>query len=159
MSNSVVNQTIHRDFMVSKGDSIYRLLFILSCGLFCLITIFSCGGKKQSQGVQKKIEITVTGLDGNGVAEKKITDDLIGIEGIKTISFNYLSNQVVVLYDTTKVTQNTIISIITKSNEGKHKILDIKENKEPLENTNPDVKPDKQEDIQDDVENQNQNSG
>ncbi len=119
----------------------------------------SCGSKKENAKALKKIEITVTGLDGNGVAEKKITDDLMVINGVKTISFNYLNNQVVVLFDTTKTNQSVIVDAIIKSNEGKYKVLDVKENTEPLQPVVPDVKPDQQEDIHDDVGERDKNSG
>ena len=120
---------------------------LILCGLFFFI---SCGSKKNSTKAQKKIEITITGLDGNGIAEKKITDDLMGMEGVKTISFNYLANQVVVLFDTNVVKQSDIISSIMRSDEGKHKVLDVKTNNEPIKNIPP-VKPDPQEDIHDDT--------
>ncbi len=123
-----------------------------------LFSLYSCGGKKGSVKSQKKIEITITGLDGNGEAEKKITDELMGMDGIKTISFNYLNNQVVVLFDTTAVTQSAIITTIMKCNEGKHKVLDVKTNQEPLQK-DPVVKPDPQEDIHDDTGNEYRNSG
>lgn len=120
--------------------------------------LYSCGGKKSNIKAQKKIEITVTGLDGNGVAEKKITNDLMTLQGVKTISFNYLNNQVVVLFDTTLVTQSTIITKILQSNEGKHKVLDIKVNTEPLKKE-PIIKPDPQEDIHDDTGDQYKDNG
>jgi len=130
----------------------------LSYLMIPLLFIFACGNKKNKTTAQKKIEITVTGLDGNGVAEKKITDDLMTLEGVKTISFNYLNNQVVVLFDTTVVAQSTIVSKIMESNEGKHKVLDVKTNTEPLKDP-PAVKPDPQEDIHDDTGEDFKNSG
>jgi hypothetical protein len=137
--------------MRSKGKYLGFLILLV-------LALYACGGKKGNTKAQKKIEITVTGLDGNGVAEKKITDDLMGMEGIKTISFNYLNNQVVVLYDTTIINQSQIISKILKSNEGKHKVLDVKTNNEPLQK-NPPVKPDPQEDIHDDTGEEYKTSG
>ena len=122
------------------------------------MVLWSCGGKKGNTRAQKKIEITITGLDGNGVAEKNITNDLMKLEGVKTISFNYLNNQVVVLFDTTIIKQEVIISTIMKSDDGKHKVLDVKTNKEPIKN-NPPIKPDPQEDINDDVGERDKNSG
>lgn len=110
----------------------------------------SCGKSKPKILPLKKIEVTITGLDGNEVAEKSISDELLQVEGVKTISFNYLNNQVVVLFDTTLVNQSEIISVIMKANEGKHKVLDVKENKEPVDPV-PDVKPNPQEDIHDDL--------
>lgn len=137
-----------------------RKIYIASLLMFVLSSLMlnSCSGKSSNTKALKKIEITVTGLDGNGVAEKKITDDLMALEGIKTISFNYLNNQVVVLYDTTQVSQSLIITKILQSNEGKHKVLDIKTNTEPLKKETP-VKPDPQEDIHDDTGDQHKNSG
>ena len=137
--------------MRSKGKYLGFLIILL-------LAFIACGGKKTNTRAQKKIEITVTGLDGNGVAEKKITNDLMNLEGVKTISFNYLHNQVVVLYDTTQVSQSTIISKILQSNEGKHKVLDVKTNQEPPQKTPP-VKPDPQEDIHDDTGDEYKNSG
>jgi len=128
------------------------------CALCGLTFLFSCGSKNGNTKAQKKIEITVTGLDGNGIAEKKITDDLMTMDGVKTISFNYLNNQVVVLFDTTKVSQSAIITKILQSNEGKHKVLDVKINTEPLRKETP-VKPDPQEDIHDDTGDEHRNSG
>jgi hypothetical protein len=128
---------------------------------FLILTFFSvisCGGKKENKKAFKKIEITITGLDGNGIAEKKISDELLGMNGVKTISFNYLNNQVVVLFDTTVVPQSTIITTIMKCDEGKHKVLDVKTNNEPLKN-DPVIKPDPQEDINDDVGKRENNSG
>jgi hypothetical protein len=126
--------------------------------ILILLSITACGGKGENKKAQKKIEITITGLDGNGIAEKKITDELMGMNGVKTISFNYLNNQVVVLFDTTVVTQSSIITAIMKCDEGKHKVLDIKTNKEPLKN-DPVIKPDPQEDIHDDVGDRDSSSG
>ena len=97
-------------------------------------------------------------IRANGIAEKKITDDLMSLEGVKTISFNYLNNQVVVLFDTTVVSQSTIITRILQSNEGKHKVLDVQQNKEPLKKE-PVIKPDPQEDIHDDTEDQYKDNG
>lgn len=122
-----------------------------------LFSVFGCG-KKENTKAWKKIEITVTGLDGNGVAEKKITDDLMTMKGVKTISFNYLNNQVVVLFDTTVTAQQDIITILMKTNEGKHKVLDVKTNTEPLKKQDS-VKPDPQEDIKDDTGDEYKNSG
>lgn len=140
---------------IKERLSFHSAIFL--CFLFGLF-FFSCGGKSSNTKAQKKIEITVTGLDGNGVAEKKITDDLMTMDGVKTISFNYLNNQVVVLFDTTKVTQSAIITKILQSNEGRHKVLDVKTNKEPLKKETP-VKPDPQEDIHDDTGEEYKNSG
>jgi hypothetical protein len=137
--------------MQSKGK---YLAFLIIMGFYAI----SCGGKRENIKAQKKIEITVTGLDGNGVAEKKITDELMGINGVKTISFNYLNNQVVVLYDTTVTSQSVIITTIMKCDEGKHKVLDVKTNKEPLKK-DPEIKPDPQEDIHDDTGDEYRNSG
>lgn len=120
--------------------------------------VCSCGGKKNTTKSQKKIEVTITGLDGNGIAEKNITNDLMHLEGIKTISFNYLNNQVVVLFDTTIIKQEVIVSTIMKSDEGRHKVLNVKENKEPIQK-NPPITPDPQEDIHDDVGDRDKNSG
>ncbi len=137
--------------MLSKGK--YLGFLIITFLLFS-----TCGKNPNKSKTQKKIEITVTGLDGNGIAEKKITDDLMSLEGIKTISFNYLNNQVVVLFDTTVVSQTTIITKILQSNEGKHKVLDVKQNKEPLKKE-PVIQPDPQEDIHDDTEDQYKDNG
>jgi copper chaperone CopZ len=137
--------------MLSKGKYLGFLIITL-------LWLYSCGGKKNNTKAQKKIEVTITGLDGNGIAEKKITDDLMTLEGVKTISFNYLNNQVVVLFDTTVVTQSTIISKILQSNEGKHKVLDVKVNTEPLKKQ-PIIKPDPQEDIHDDTGDQYKDNG
>lgn len=126
--------------------------------IIALVSFYSCGNKKDSSKAQKKIEVTITGLDGNGIAEKKITDDLMGMNGIKTIAFNYLNNQIVVLFDTTIVSQADIISVIMKSNEGKHKVLDVKTNTEPVKKI-PDVKPGPQDDIHDDTGDRDKNSG
>jgi hypothetical protein len=140
--------------MLMRNHHISSLMTLVLCSFI----LFSCGGRSANTKAQKKIEITVTGLDGNGVAEKKITDDLMTMEGVKTISFNYLNNQVVVLFDTTKVTQSAIITKILQSNEGKHKVIDVKTNTEPLKKETP-VKPDPQEDIHDDTGNEYKNSG
>ncbi len=121
------------------------------------LLFFACG-KKDSTKALKKIEVTVTGLDGNGVAEKNISEDLLGMKGVKTISFNYLNNQVVVLFDTTVTSQQEIITTIIKSDEGKHKVLDVKTNTEPLKKQDS-VKPDPQEDIKDDTGDEYKNSG
>lgn len=137
--------------MLSKGKYLGFLIIT-----FLLLS--ACGNKGKNTKKQKKIEITVTGLDGNGIAEKKITDDLMSLEGVKTISFNYLNNQVVVLFDTTVVSQSTIITRILQSNEGKHKVLDVQQNKEPLKKE-PVIKPDPQEDIHDDTEDQYKDNG
>ncbi len=137
--------------MCSYGKYLGFLIIILH-------TCYACGGKKNNTKAQKKIEVTITGLDGNGIAEKKITDDLMQLEGVKTISFNYLNNQVVVLFDTTLVNQGEIITKIMQCNEGKHKVLDVKENKEPNKK-DPPVKPDPQEDINDDVGDRDKSSG
>lgn len=137
--------------MGSKGKYLGFLIILL-------LVLWSCGGKKNNTKVQKKIEITVTGLDGNGIAEKNITNDLMKLDGVKTISFNYLNNQVVVLFDTIVVKQEVIISTIMKSDEGKHKVLDVKTNNEPIQKIPP-VKPDPQEDINDDVGDRDKNSG
>jgi Heavy-metal-associated domain len=137
--------------MLSKGKYLGFLIIT-----FLLLS--ACGNKRGNAKSQKKIEITVTGLDGNGIAEKKITDDLMRLEGVKTISFNYLNNQVVVLFDTTVVSQSTIITRILQSNEGKHKVLDVQQNKEPLKKE-PVIKPDPQEDIHDDTEDQYRDNG
>jgi hypothetical protein len=137
--------------MLSKGKYLGFLIIT-----FLLLS--ACGNKGSNAKAQKKIEITVTGLDGNGIAEKKITDDLMRLEGVKTISFNYLNNQVVVLFDTTVVSQSTIITRILQSNEGKHKVLDVQQNKEPLKKE-PVIKPDPQEDIHDDTEDQYKDNG
>jgi copper chaperone CopZ len=124
--------------------------------LVCFLT--ACGGKKNNTRAQKKIEITVTGLDGNGVAEKKITNDLMGMEGVKTISFNYLNNQVVVLFDTTQVTQSAIITKILQSNDGRHKVIDVKTNHEP-QKKDPVIPPTPLEDIKDDTGDPYKNNG
>jgi len=125
--------------------------------IIILLVFFGCG-KKDNTKAWKKIEVTVTGLDGNGVAEKNITNDLMAIKGVKTISFNYLNNQVVVLFDTTITPQQEIITTILKTNDGKHKVLDVKTNTEPLKKQEP-VKPNPQEDIKDDTGNEYRNSG
>ena len=137
--------------MLSKGKYLGFLILIL-------LAFTGCGGKKENKKTQKKIEITITGLDGNGIAEKKITDELMGMNGVKTISFNYLNNQVVVLFDTTVVSQSSIITSIMKCDEGRHKVLDVKTNKEPFRKDE-NIKPDPQEDIHDDVGKRDSNSG
>jgi hypothetical protein len=140
-------------YLYRPGNMFSLLLLVLS-----LWVLQACGGKKNNTKAQKKIEITLTGLDGNGVAEKKITDDLMGMEGVKTISFNYLHNQVVVLFDTTVVTQSDIITKILRTNEGKHKVLDVKTNHEPLKKE-PVIPPTPLEDIQDDTGDPYKNNG
>jgi hypothetical protein len=151
---NMLNHTDRRAISTGVTKTFIAFSFCVLCSLFFL----SCGGKGSNTKAQKKIEITVTGLDGNGVAEKNITDDLMTMDGVKTISFNYLNNQVVVLFDTTKVTQSAIITKILQSNEGKHKVLDVKTNTEPLKKETP-VKPDPQEDIHDDTGDEHKNSG
>lgn len=136
--------------MPTKGKYLWILIL--------LFAVSACGSKKSKTKAQKKIEITVTGLDGNGVAEKNITDELMKLDGVKTISFNYLNNQVVVLFDTTLVNQSEIVTTIIKIDEGKHKVLDVKENTEPIKK-NPPVVPDPQEDIIDDTKEEHKNSG
>lgn len=109
-----------------------------------------CGRSKKPTGTLKKIEITITGLDGNEVAEKNISSELMKLNGVEEVTFNYLSNQVVVVFDTVMVKQVTIINIIQQTDDGRYKILDVKENNEPIQKTQP-VIPQPQEDIHDDV--------
>lgn len=106
-----------------------KRIFFLILILFC-----SCGFKNQNEAL-KKIEVTVTGLDGNGEAEKKIEDAFLFRNGIRVITYNYLSNQVVFLFDTTKIKQVEILSILDTLNNSQFKILDVKENKEPIQST------------------------
>lgn len=159
MQNLNFNHKGHKDLTTKDTKICFSVSFVqflcVLCGLFFFM---SCGNKRNHAKAQKKIEITITGLDGNGIAEKTITNDLMALEGIKTISFNYLNNQVVVLFDTTIVKQADIISIIMKSDKGKHKVLDVKTSTEPIREIQP-IKPDPQEDIQDDIGDQYKDNG
>lgn len=109
-----------------------------------------CGHKKKENSTIKKMEITITGLDGNGVAEKSITTGLQSIDGVTSVAFNYLNNQVVVAFDTVKITQDSILHTIQGLDDGRYKVLDVKENKEPIKKSDP-AFPHPQDDIHDDI--------
>lgn len=122
----------------------YYIILIIAFG------VFACGRNNKPASAYKKIEITITGLDGNEVAEKNISSGLKRLDGVEAVTFNYLNNQVVVLFDTVKVSQSVIVETIQKMDNGRYKILDVKENKESREKIPP-VEPDPQEDIHDDI--------
>lgn len=102
-----------------KHKQVFILPFLLGLTFFSL----SCGPKKRATG-WKQVRVEITGLDGNGQAEEHIREALFAMDGIKTISFNYLEDEVIVLYDTVQVSSDKIIDAIGRVDGGRHRILE-----------------------------------
>lgn len=126
---------------------IYKPLFQIAFISALTIFLFRCGGSEKSI---KEIHIEVTGLDGNGISEEKIRQELYALGGIKQVSFNYLEDEVIVSYDTLKLSRNDILTVISRTEDGKHKILDQYEEFPEKKKDPAPITPD-QKDIGDDV--------
>jgi|GEM_PF-6841726 len=126
----------------------YKQLFCLAAGIALTFFIPACKRGKAHPG-WKQVRVEITGLDGNGIAEDHIREQLFLLEGVKTISFNYLEDEVIVLFDTVQVSADKIIRAIGSADNGKYKVIEHQE-EAPVEKK--EEAPPDQKDIGDDVD-------
>ncbi|MCX7744691.1 MAG: hypothetical protein N2167_09035 [Flavobacteriales bacterium] len=106
--------------------------------------------KIENQNIQT-VRITISGLDGQGVAEGRIQKALDKLPGIKKISFEYLFDCFYVSFDSTKITKDMIIHTIQSIEADKYKILEIESAISTQKPKLPSPTPLQQEEISDDV--------
>lgn len=111
-------------------------LFVITASIILL----SCNGKKKEPGL-KELHVEVTGLDGNGVAEEKIREEMFVLDGMKSVSFNYLEDEVIIVFDTTKTTSRKVIEILRSSNGGRHKVIEQYEQSPTVPGEHPVISP------------------
>lgn len=117
-----------------------------------LLFMASCKGNKNQNLTSQTIRITISGLDGQGLAEKRIRNALNQLPGIKKISFDYLFDCLYVSYDTSKTTKHLIIQTIQSIETDKYKILEIDSASTPPNPKLPPPMPSQEQEITDDVD-------
>jgi len=117
-----------------------------------LLFISGCQRKKaENQNIQT-IRITISGLDGQGIAEDRIRKALNQLPGIENITFDYLFDCLYVSYDTTKTTEAGIIQTIQSIEADKYKILEIEAATTPENPRLPPPPPPQEQEISDDLD-------
>jgi len=117
-----------------------------------LLFISGCQRKKaENQNIQT-IRITISGLDGQGLAEDRIRKALNQLPGIENITFDYLFDCLYVSYDTTKTTKALIIQTIQTIEADKYKILEIESATPPEKTKLPPPPPPQEQEISDEVD-------
>lgn len=116
-----------------------------------LLIIAGCGGKKAEIQNQSTLRITLSGLDGQGVAEGRIRKALNELPGIEKINFDYLFDCLYVTYDSAKTSKASIIQAIQSIEADKYKILEIESAISPENRKVPPPPPPQDQDIGDDV--------
>ncbi len=116
-----------------------------------LLCMAGCGGKKAENQNTQTVRITISGLDGQGVAEDRIRKALNQLSGIKKITFDYLFDCLYISYDTTKTTKALIIQTIQAIEADKYKILEIEASATPENPKLPPPPPPQEQEISDEV--------
>lgn len=125
---------------------------ILTLVFTVLFLITACGGKKTKIPTSQTVRITISGLDGQGVAENRIRNALNQLPGIEKISFDYLFDCLYVSYDSTQTTEAVIIQSIQSIETDKYKILQIESANIPPNPNLPPPPPPQEQEITDDVD-------
>lgn len=116
-----------------------------------LLIITGCGSKKAEKQNLPTLRITLSGLDGQGIAEGRIRKALNELPGIEKINFDYLFDCLYVTYDSTKTSQASIIQAIQSIEADKYKILEIESAISPEKPKLPPPPPPQEQEIGDDV--------
>jgi hypothetical protein len=116
-----------------------------------LLIITGCGSKKAEKQNIQTLRITLSGLDGQGLAEDRIRKVLNELQGIKKINFDYLYDCLYINYDSTKTTRASIIQAIQSIEANKYKILEIESAISPENQKIPSPPPSQDQEIGDDV--------
>lgn len=125
---------------------------ILPTVFIVLLIMAGCRGKKVKNQNTQTVRITISGLDGQGLAEGRIRNALNKLPGIKKISFDYLFDCLYVSYDTTKTTEANIVKTIKSIEFDKYKILEIEAATTPENSKLPPPPPPQEQEISDDVD-------
>lgn len=124
---------------------------ILPTVFIILLIITGCTGKKAEKQNLPTLRITLSGLDGQGIAEDRIRKALNDLPGIQKINFDYLFDYLYVTYDSTQTSQASIMQAIQSIEADRYKILEIESAISPEKPKHTPPPPPQEQEISDDV--------